>query len=102
MAKVKLKSGDIFEIPLEGKKAYMQFLFQDSEYLGGHLIRAFNYEIPNSQNADVSDIVKSGVKFYAYTRLIQGIEENLWTRITNSPIEADFIAPIFRQTTDVY
>ncbi len=65
------------------------------------MIRAFNIE-NETDEISLVDIVKSGIKFYAYTRLTQGIEENLWRRIGNLSIESNFEAPMFRQTPDVY
>lgn len=102
MARIKVKPGDIFEVYLDAKKACIQYVFQDMEYLGGHLIRAFNYEGSRDQEIKLDDVIESGVKFYAYTRLTQGIEENLWSRIGNVPIESNFDAPMFRQTPDIY
>jgi hypothetical protein len=102
MAKVKVKSGDVFEVYLDDKKACIQYVFQDMEYLGGHLIRALNYEVPSNQDINIENAIKSGVRFYAYTRLTQGIEEDLWSKIGNVSIETGFEAPMFRQTPDVY
>jgi hypothetical protein len=102
MPKIKVKGGDIFEVPMEDKKAYFQYVFQDIEFLGGHLLRVFDYEISKDKEAWIEDIVKAKVRFYAYTRLTQGIEENLWHKVGNFPIEQNFEPPLFRQTPDVY
>ena len=99
MARIKVKSGDVFEVPLKqsGRKAFLQYIFQDSEYLGGHLIRAF---YAAEEEPDLRQIVNSKIIFYAYTRLTQGIDIGLWSRTGNVPIESNFDAPIFRQTPD--
>lgn len=102
MARIKVKPGDVFEVYLDDKKSCIQYVFQDLEYLGGHLIRAFNYEVPKNQGVNIENVIKSGIKFYSYTRLTQGIDENLWSKIGNIPIESNFEAPRFRQTPDVY
>lgn len=99
MAKIKVKPGDIFEVPLKQRerKAFLQYIFQDSEYLGGHLVRAFYAE---GVKSDLRQIVDSEIIFYAYTRLTQGIDLGLWNRIGNIPIERNFDPPVFRQTPD--
>jgi hypothetical protein len=102
MSRIKVKPGDIFEVYLGVQKACMQYVFQDLDYLGGHLIRTFNYHVPQAQQIQISAAINSGVQFYAYTRLTQGLDEAAWTRIGNVPIESDFDAPMFRQTPDVY
>jgi hypothetical protein len=98
MPKVKVKPGDIFEVQLKGRrKAYLQYLFQDSEYLGGHLVRAFYDE---TESSDLKQIVTGPIAFYSYTRLTQGIDLSLWHRIGNVPVEKTFDPPFFRQTPD--
>lgn len=99
--KKNLKPGDIIQVELNEKKRYFQFIYEDEEYMAGHLIRAFQYEISANQKPDIIAIVNSPVEFYSYTRVLEGIKGGFWNHIGNSPIEIDFVPPTFRQTNDV-
>lgn len=103
--RVKLVPGDVLEVTLNnGDQGYFQFIGKDDDYLGGHLIRAFEYFKSSSAKSspNVKDIVGSAIKFYPYTRVFEGIKEGLWTIVGNVPIENNFEYPMFRQTSDVY
>jgi hypothetical protein len=103
MKKNSLQPGDIFELKTSrGTFAYFQFILEDREYLGGHLVRCFDHEGESSQKLDLLALVKGKIRFYAYTRVTQGIDMGLWTRKGNIPIETSFVPPSFREPTAGY
>ncbi len=70
--KLKLCPGDIIGVKLkEGNKGYFQFIGKDVDYMAGHLIRAFEYFKPQSDNSipNFKAIVESKIKFHSYTCL---------------------------------
>ena|SRR5690242_20648045 len=97
-----INTGDIFEVQLSDKKRYFQFIYKDDEYMAGHLIRAFIYANGIHEKPELRELIQSNVDFYTYTRVIEGLKEGFWKRISNVPIENDFNPPAFRQTNDVY
>jgi hypothetical protein len=96
--KTRVKSGDIFEVNLEDNtKSYIQYIFQDSCYLSGHLIRAFKTK---NLNNNLCEIMNEEILFYAYTRLTQGVELGYWSKLGNCPLEKKFEPPMFKSTPD--
>jgi hypothetical protein len=100
--RIRIKAGDIFEIPLEeiGKKKFLQYIFSDKEILGGDLVRVFELEANAEDKIDITDIVKSGIKFYAHTMIKIGFKFTNWTKLGNVVIEKNFEIPTFRYSED--
>ena len=95
--------GDVFQASRsDGRFAYVQYIFQDPDYLGGHLIRSFDIYSSSPEPPELGSLVKSKILFFAYTRITQGMRDGILTKIGNFPIEKDFDAPLFRFTTDVF
>jgi hypothetical protein len=100
--KVTIAPGDIIEVELKNRKKYFQFIYKDDEYMAGHLIRAFEYEVKPNEKPDMVKILKSPIAFYTYTRVVEGVKDGLWKKVANNPIEQNFEPPTFRQTNDVF
>lgn len=96
-----IESGDLFEVHLQNdRKGYFQFLYKDDSFLAGHLIRAFLFEGTSLQEFNGDDVTCSGVMFFGFTRIFEGIQEGLWSKVGNSKLEANFEPPLFRITRD--
>ena len=93
--KTKISSGDIFKVPLKKGIGYFQFLYKDENYMAGHLIRAFDC---NNDKITLEELIKCKIKFYTYTRVFEGIKNNLWEKIGHCKVEDNFEPPMFRQT----
>jgi hypothetical protein len=76
-------------------KGYFQFL-------GGHLVRAFDHISTSKESIHTQEIIRSGTKFYDYTRVFEGLKDGLWSKIGNVAIENNFKPPLFRQTSAPY
>lgn len=96
----KLQPGDIFEVKLGSLRKYFQFIYKDDEYMAGHLIRAFDYSTEEEASPNIQDILNAPILFYTYTRVIEGMKDNLWKKIANRQIGSSFEPPTFRQTND--
>lgn len=98
----KISSGDIFEVPIlnKQKKCYFQFLFKDDYYMAGHLIRAFNFEVEIDKTVTLEEISSKDIKFHTYTRVLQGLKDNLWVKIGNLELPDDFYPPFLKRTPD--
>jgi hypothetical protein len=85
----KLAPGDILDVMMTtGDKGYFQFIGKDDDYMAGHLIRAFHYVNSSPTSLpDLQQILNSKVKFYAHTRIFEGIEDGLWSIVGTVPIE---------------
>ena len=101
--KYKISSGDVFEVLLsDATKGYFQFLYKDDNYMAGHVIRAYNYKISKDKEPIAEELVSSGIKFIAHTRVFEGLKDGLWIKSIHIPIENNFEPPVFRQTNDNY
>ena len=101
--KFTLLSGDIFEVPLKDNlSGYFQFLYKDDDYMAGHLIRAFDKVFSESQINNLQALIDLPIKFYTYTRVFEGLKEELWKKVGHIEIEKGFEPPVFRQTNDTY
>jgi hypothetical protein len=99
----KISPGDVFQANhSDGRFVYLQYIFQDPDYLGGHLIRSFDIYSSSPEPPELGSLVKSKILFFAYTRITEGVRDGIWSRIGNYPIEKDFEPPLFRFTTDVF
>jgi hypothetical protein len=89
------KPGDIFKVQIgDSKLKFIQFIYQDKEYLGGDVIRGFDITYTINDDIQLEDILKSKISFYTYTWLYMGIKDQKWERITNRPIEKELELPI--------
>lgn len=78
----KISSGDVFEVLLsDDTKSYFQFLYKDDNYMGGHVIRAYNYRIPKMKDLVVEELFASGIKFIAHTRIFEGLKDGSQKRL---------------------
>ena len=96
--KTRYKIGDIFEVPLiNSRKAYVQYIGEDSTMLNSDVIRVFSRRYPITDKLEIFDIVRDEVEFYAHTHSMQlGVDEKLWYMVGNSDDTGDIKAPLFR------
>ena len=67
MKRIRLKIGDIFEVPLEnGTKRYFQFLGLDINQLNGETIRVFAKSYGKDEHPTVEEIVNDDVDFCSH------------------------------------
>ena len=95
-----LKVGDIFEVRIDGKSQFIQYLATDKSCLNGHVIRAFDYEIESDEAYSLEEIIKNYVKFYTHTNMQAGVKLKVWKKVGNIPLEGGFDLPTFRHTED--
>ena len=95
------KEGDLFEVIIDEKKMFFQFLAIDESCLHGDVIRAFDFESKCEDKISLVEIVKNNVKFYAHTSVKAGVKLGVWKRIDSIKLEQNFVAPTFRHTEDV-
>lgn len=89
--------GDIFEIPLDNKKRYMQFVVVDSSQLGGWGIRIFKKEYSLEDTPSIENILADEVDFYCLTYAIgHGVLDGLWKKYGKSKDCGDLNRIIFR------
>jgi Immunity protein 26 len=89
------KPGDIFKVPIgDNKIKFMQFLYQDKQYLGGDVIRGFEITNNNDDEILLDNIIKSQIAFYTYTWLYMGIKDGIWERVGNHALEKELELPI--------
>jgi hypothetical protein len=94
---MKIKLGDIFEIPLsEGKKAYGQYIFWDDK--NGPLIQVFDLIVNSSHTLNLMEIEGATPLFPpVLTGLFAAIKNGLWKVVGNLPVK-DFKYPGFIST----
>lgn len=100
MARVVLKLGDIFEVPLgSGKKKYFQYIAIDESQLHSQVIRAFQRTYDVQESPRMNDIVRDEVAFYAHVFLKVGVKQGYWNKTGNVPFDGR-IDVLFRGTND--
>lgn len=100
--RLSLRSGDVFEVPIDGYKQFIQYVMDDSNMFGANVIRAFEFEIPSDEDVNLNDLLEKKIKFYTHTMIKGGLKLCNWKKIGNLPLEDSFSAPLFRATDDVY
>ena len=95
-----LKEGDIFEVPTDGSKQFLQYIATDKSCLNGQVVRAFDYELRLNETCPLEELVKKSIKFHTHTMLQAGVKLNVWKKIGNVPLAKDFKLPVFRHTED--
>ena len=84
--RVRTRIGDVFSVPLDGSsKKYFQYIANDLTQLNSDVIRAFKKTYPLNATADLLEVVRDDVDFYAHVVVKWGIEMNLWEKIGNVP-----------------
>jgi hypothetical protein len=84
--RVRTRIGDVFSVPLDGSsKKYFQYIANDLTQLNSDVIRAFKKTYPLNATADLLEVVRDDVDFYAHVVVKWGIEMNLWEKIGNEP-----------------
>ena len=84
MARVAIKIGDVFEVPLEGKtKKYFQYVANDLTQLNSDVIRAFKTTYQADAKPALNEIIKDEVVFYAHCVIKWGVKMDLWKKIGN-------------------
>ena len=85
MKRIRLKIGDIFEVPLEnGTKRYFQFLGLDINQLNGETIRVFAKSYGKDEHPTVEEIVNDDVDFCSHVFIKNGIRDEVWSKYANS------------------
>ena len=100
MNRVKIKLGDVFQVPLDdGKVGYFQYIAVDSSLLHSEVIRAFCGEYGSNEEPDIGAILSNPINFHAHILLKLGMKLGLWTKVGNAPPPSQ-IDVIFRGTND--
>ena len=83
--RVRLKIGDVLEVPLEeGKVGYVQYIADDTSMLDSYVIRVFKGEHDPTKPPAVSDIVSGEVAFFAHVFLKLCIKYGNWKKVGNA------------------
>ncbi len=97
--RIVLKEGDVFEARVKDRYHYFQFIYADRNYLGGELVRLFNYNSAEPMIVFDFDLLWCfGVKCHYHTMVRYGAREGFWQRVGKQLIESDFEPPTFRAT----
>lgn len=83
--RVVTKIGDVFEVPIsETEKKYFQLIAFDLTMLNSDVIRAFKLVVSLNESPKISDIIASGVEFYAHCVTKWGVKDGSWSKIGKS------------------
>lgn len=100
--RVTINTGDIFRVDLDnGKSRFLQYVMLDPSEMNSEVVRIFKYESKQTEEAELKDVVKSGVDFYVHVVVKLGIQLGIWTKVGNLPIENGFEPPRFRDVTPI-
>lgn len=84
--RVRLKIGDVLQVPLEeGKAGYVQYVADDTSMLDSYVIRVFWGEHDPAKPPEVSEIVSGEVAFHAHVFLKLCIKYGFWKKVGNAP-----------------
>jgi hypothetical protein len=97
---MKAKEGDLYKIDLDSEECgYFQYLLLDPCQLNSEVIRVFNFRGKKEEIVDFSLIFSSGISFYTHVVIKFGLKLEFWNRLGNYPLEKNFKAPLFRDTS---
>lgn len=97
---VRIKLGDVFEVPLaEGKVGYVQYIADDSSMLDSYVIRAFRGFHPAFSPPSPEDLIAGEVHFYAHVFLKLCVKYGHWRKIGTAPLP-ERIDVLFRGSWD--
>lgn len=103
MSKIhRFKPGDIFQVPIDDKAFFLQYIQDDSTLLGSNIIRVFDYSIGIDDSLELKDLPGKKISFIAHTFIKGGLKLCNWEFKGNVKIEEDFTGLMFRATDDVY
>ena len=94
MSKKRIRVGDIFEIPLlDGRRAYGQYVYRDSE--SGPIVQIFDLILKETESFKIEMISKSRPLFPpVITGLFAAIRTGEWKVVGHLDVE-DFVYPLF-------
>lgn len=98
----KLRSGDIFQVPIDNQSYYFQFIMDDPNLFSSNIIRVFDFNHKVGEEVNLNEIIKKPTKFIAHTVIKGGIKLCAWKYIDNVAIEEGYASLAFRATDDVY
>jgi len=100
--RIRIKIGDIFEVPLieNNTKRYFQFIAKDELQLEANVIRIFKKCYMIDEDLDISEILSSGIDFYANVIIQVGYNLEAWNKVGNCNIGDKVEIPFFRDSTD--
>lgn len=94
---MKFTQGDIFEVHNNNeKKFFFQYLTDDDRCLMGNVIQVFDYEMSINETVDISELLKSRIKFNTHIYIKRGIAEKLFKKIGNLSLPRNFEMPWFK------
>jgi hypothetical protein len=94
MVRVRVKRGDVFEVPvIDGEVSYFQYVADDSTQLNSEVIRVFRKRYESHNPPDLADLITSEVQFHAHTMLKVGLKFGFWKKHGNAaaPEEPDVL-----------
>lgn len=98
--RVRLKLGDVFEVPLsEGKVGYFQYISDDLTQLNSYVIRVFRAHYVSPIASAIEEIASGDVHFYAHVFLKVGLKFDFWKKIGNASPPAG-VNVLFRGSDD--
>ena len=94
------KIGDVFAAKLdENTRKYFQFVAIDRTQLGSSVIRVFKKSYKSDTEANLAEIVKDEVEFYAHCILRVGIKHGYWEKV-GKVTDVGKNEVLFRSTND--
>ncbi len=100
MARIVTKIGDVFAVKLDDTtQKYFQYVANDLTQLNSSVIRVFKKKYDLDTKADLSEVVKGEVDFYAHCVLKWGVQLGCWEKVGKV---ANFgkVEVLFRCTND--
>ena len=96
----RFRIGDIFSVALDDKnKKYFQYVADDLTQLNSYVIRCFKKKYPIDETADLREVVKDEVEFFAHVILKFGIKLKVWEKV-GSVSEIGKVEALFRDSND--
>jgi hypothetical protein len=101
MARVNTKIGDVFSVKINDQsKKYFQLIAFDLTQLNSDVIRAFKKIYPIGADADISEITKGEVEFYAHCVTKAGVKMQLWEKVGDLTDVGNLSNILFRESDD--
>lgn len=96
----KLKFGDIFQVSVdESIVRFFQYVATDATQLDSDVVRVFRGNYTQTTPADIEQIVREPIDFYAHVFLKIGLKQNHWKKVGHS-VEIPEIDVLFRNSND--
>jgi hypothetical protein len=96
----KIRIGDIFQVSInESSVKFFQYMAKDATQLDSDVVRVFQGSHTRTTPADIEQIVRWPIDFYAHVFLKIGMKQNHWEMLGHSD-EIPEVGVLFRNSND--